>query len=197
MKELPLKNSDEPVLIDDEDYERFKDRPWHIRGRLDGPSEVFTYVKTATGQRVIPLRKAVLNREGGYPAVVHKDGNPLNCQKANLQEIKKRSVGGRLSRIGRSGRRGVHEYPVRGEWRVAIRHEGRNRIIGYWKNLDQAATAYDHAVRILGGNVDDTNAARGLLSPGSIPPELDAQIRADVEKAIRDEQPRYPRPDEQ
>lgn len=149
----------------------------------------------------IPLRKAELRRTEGYPAVVHRDDNYLNCQKANLKEVPRSEVARAVvrqrpsrpaSRPGKSGRLGVTHYALRDEWRVVVYSQGRTITIGYWKNLDFAARAYDHAVQILRGQDTPANLSQGLIAPDTVPPDIDAKIRAEVERAIQNDQPRYP-----
>lgn len=196
MKEINLKNSDLKALVDDEDFERLNASRWTIQTRNARP-----HIVSADTEQ-IPLRKAVLGRTEGYPAVVHLDGNYLNCQKANLKEVPRSEVARAVarprpsrtvSRPGKSGRMGVAHYALRDEWRVTITDQGRNVIIGYWKNLDHATRAYDHAIQILRGTDAPTNLSQGLITLDAVPPETDAKIRADVEKAIQTGQPRYPR----
>jgi hypothetical protein len=198
MKELPLKNSDLKALVDDVDYERLNARCWTIRKVKHYPSQI---VSADTEQ--IPLRKAVFGRTEGYPAVVHKDGNHLNCQKANLAEVPRSDVAKAIARAvaskvaprpGKSGRLGVIHYALRDEWRVVVYHRDRSTIIGYWKDLDHAARAYDHAAELIKGSDASTNVSLGYLDPDAVSPAEDAEIRAEVEKAIQTDQPRYPRP---
>jgi hypothetical protein len=196
MKELPLKNSDLTAQVDDEDFERLNARRWTIQTRQHDRPHV---VSADTEQ--IPLRKAVLGRTEGYPAVVYKDGDYLNCQKANLVEVPRSDVARAVARSGasriaprpgKSGRLGVIHYALRDEWRIVIYHQGRTITIGYWKDLDHATRAYDHAVQILKGPHTPTNLSHGMIAPDAVPQAVDEIIRAEVERAIQTNQPRYP-----
>ena len=190
MKELSLKNSDIKAIVDDEDYERLNTRCWTIQKRKNSPDQI-----VSADRDQIPLKKAVLGRTGGYPSVIHKDGDYLNCQKANLVELT-RSALMRTSpkKPGSSGRLGVTHYALRDEWMVIVYHQGRSTTIGYWKNLDHATRAYDHAVRIIKGPDTPTNLSQGWIAPDAVSADVDAKIRAEVERAIQNDQPRYPPP---
>lgn len=61
--------------------------------------------------------------------------------------------------------RGVHFDESKGRWRVMIRFQGRNFHLGRFRNIEDAARAYDSESRKLYGQFARTNFGREGLLP--------------------------------
>jgi hypothetical protein len=125
------------AVIDIEDMEKCKDHKWHLFGKEN-------YVKSSKGPF---LHNLILGRETNSDIVPdHKDANPLNNRKSNLQiitfheNIIKKSIQSNNS----SGYRGVHK---RGNyWTVGI-------SLGKFETKEEAAQVYNEmALKLFGEN---------------------------------------------
>jgi hypothetical protein len=131
------------VLIDDEDYERYKGHKWIIRLSRKTIPYVGYYEKEI--KRVIELQRFIMNNPKGL-FVDHINGNPLDNRKCNLRictpmqnchNQKKRTT-------NTSGYKGVS--PAKnGRWRATIRGNGERIHLGYFRDPALAHAAYCEA----------------------------------------------------
>ncbi len=130
------------TLVDDEDYELFNALHWYA-GR-DQNGQFRARLVVTKGRNAVYLHRWIMGCPNGL--VDHRDGNPLNNQKANL-------------RVAGRGENRQNSKPVRGRkwkgcykadkrpglWRAVIRVERRNKHLGYFRSEEDAARAYDKA----------------------------------------------------
>lgn len=139
MKELVLFDS-RVALVDDDDFDLVSAIPWHAAVRKHT-----TYASDPKGR----LLHRILMGAGVGEMVDHRDGNGLNCQRANLrlctQQQNNANVG--LRRKSKSGFKGVHWYAPSSCWRVQCQH----KHIGSYPTKEEAAAAYDAAAKIAFG----------------------------------------------
>jgi len=138
------------ALVDDEDYEKVSSVRWHYSsGRTPYPRcslWVDGKIKNTT------MHIYILGRKDGY-VTDHIDGDTLNNQRSNLrycsyvENARNRKVG----KNSKSGYKGVYwtkgSQRPNGGWRqkpawvASISIDGRQKLIGYYPTLKQAAIA--------------------------------------------------------
>jgi len=142
MKSVPLSNG-EFALVDDADYSRVTQYPWHVNhdGRVVGN----------VGDKVIFLNRFLMNPRDDEE-VDHKNRDKLDHQRCNLricdssQNKMNRPGKGRVSKY-----KGVTLYRPKNLWRARISAYGKHFFIGYFKDEVEAARAYDRWARELHG----------------------------------------------
>lgn len=89
----------------------------------------------------------------GWPRVDHRDGNGLNNQRTNLRQATalQNMWNRRKTAAAASRYKGVTWYRPTKRWTAAIRVGGRVRYLGYFRDEQAAARAYDTAAREVHG----------------------------------------------
>lgn len=120
------------------------------------------YLKAGYPCRYTDKGEVYLHRElCDFPIghVHHRDGNPLNCQRSNLQVVSP-AEHVHIHERGNQTRQRVHKAAARSSsgykgvcwhkglkrWSAQCVFEGRNRTLGYFDDAEEAALAYDAAV---------------------------------------------------
>lgn len=125
----PLVYSGQQVWIDAEDWDRVREHSWYVTSRKE--------VRVKKKGVVLILHRFVMNAKEGE-VVTTKDGNYLNCRKANLEKSSNQARG--LKKKSKSGYIGVYQMPNRpNTFRATIRGER----LGYFSTAEEAARAYD------------------------------------------------------
>jgi len=133
VKEIPL-NKGKVTLVDDEDYEMYKDHRWFIReGYVIGLGEVFK------GKR---LHRLIMNPPDGM-VVDHRNGDPLDNRRENLRvcEIK----GNARNRRPNTGYKYKGVRFTDGKWLARITVNATKLHLGYFASEEEAASAYNAA----------------------------------------------------
>lgn len=149
------------ALVDAADFELVSAFPWRaVRVRHTWYAE--TYVRGAREY----LHRFLL-QAGPGDQVDHRDGDGLNCRRANLRHTThtRNQANRRRVRSG-SGFKGVSPDWLRKSrpWRAHITVDGRLRYLGAFETAKEAARAYDRAAREAFGEFACTNEDLGLLS---------------------------------
>lgn len=115
--------------VDDDDYERVAALPWHATP-------------------VITKSRTIWYASLGYygPAVVdHFDDDGLNNQRNNISVITaSKNQSRRRKQLGISSSfKGVSWRTAMGKWGAAIKHNGKQKQLGYFVDECDAATAYN------------------------------------------------------
>lgn len=81
--------------------------------------------------------------------VDHVNGNGLDCRRSNLREASaiQNARNARARKSNPSGFKGVYWAGWAGKWRARIGHDGRQRSLGLFTSVEEAAKAYDAAAR--------------------------------------------------
>jgi hypothetical protein len=144
MKEL-LTTNGKSVLLDDSDFEWASKRTWHARN-----DKTAWYI---VGYHPDFKKTVYLHREiMGFPnsRVDHKNRNGLDCQRDNLRLAtldQSNANRQKPTRPTTSKYKGMYWCKRKLRWRVTV----KNRFIGYFKNEEDAARAYDsEAVKLWG-----------------------------------------------
>lgn len=143
---IPLTNSIEQVLVDDEDYPFLNEYRWQI-----GTNGLVRRSEWFIGKRwKLLIHRVILNAPPEFE-VDHRDHNRLNNQKVNLrlasttqnQQNKLKTSSPRLSRFKGVSRQEQRTSPKK--WFASIRVEGRPIRLGYFLSQQEAAVAYNEA----------------------------------------------------
>jgi hypothetical protein len=128
---------------------------WHAakhRGTFYAKREV----KDGGRGRTVYLHRAVMGEPPGVK-VDHKDGNGLDCRRANVRAATSAQNGWNRgpSRKSTSGFRGVYWYGS--SWGARVIANRRSYFVGAFESASDAAVAFDVAARLLHGQFAHTN----------------------------------------
>lgn len=136
MRQIPLSQG-HVALVDDADYDLVSGMTWHLEKRGQ--------VRYARCQKTNTYLHKLLGPTGGL--VSFKDGNSLNCQRANLRVVTytERQYG-RRKRAGMTSQfKGVSKCKATGMWRADICLPGKRVNLGRYASEIEAAAAYNEA----------------------------------------------------
>ena len=149
------------VLIDEEDWEKVKGYRWclsrHHTGRFyvkayaGTKNTEFTIRKNGYRQKKeikIRLHRLIMDAKKGQ-IVDHIDGDSLNNTKANLRfaTITENNANRKMASTNKSGYRGVHRANGRRPFVAQISHKNKKINLGAYNTPEEAARAYDAAVK--------------------------------------------------
>lgn len=144
MKEIQLTQG-KVALVDDEDFERLNQKKWCAfkNGNTFYAARIFY---GGEKQKTILMHREIMNTPQGVE-VDHKDGDGLNNQKCNLRNCDHFQNSHNQSRQSnnKSGFKGVSKDKNTGKWAVNIKINNKQIHIGCFKDLKDAALAYDKA----------------------------------------------------
>lgn len=83
MKTIPLSNSEQVISVSDEDYDLVNQYTWRLK-KSANKSYVCTTIRVNGGFRTVRLHRLIMNPTERQD-VHHKDSNPLNNQRYNLE----------------------------------------------------------------------------------------------------------------
>lgn len=137
MISVPLSQGFE-ALIDDEDAEAVLAHKWSASVREDT-----VYAVRTAGGRMVTLHTFLT----GYALTDHINGNGLDNRRANLREatVTQNAANARVPRTNTSGYKGARYNKNARKYQAQIRVDGRQRHLGYFLTLEEAARAYDSA----------------------------------------------------
>lgn len=154
MPVIPLSRGASTV-VDDCDFERFGHLKWHL-------SHYGYAVRNETNNTgVVYLHRAILEAPDGVD-VDHASGDKLDNRRSNIRLCTR--VQNLRNKPKRSGKftskfKGVSWHSVVGKWRARINVGGRQIVIGYFDDEQNAANAYDAAANQSFGEFARLNAA--------------------------------------
>lgn len=152
------------ALVDDDDFERLSQHKWHYAE--DAKKGKPGYAKRRTPGRGpwIWMHKEIIGA-GSNTQVDHIDGNKLNNSKSNLRKCSptQNKQNRTLTNKNKTGFKGVSWVVRANSWRARLHCNGKERWAGYWKDIKQAALAYDRMAKKHFGQFAKTNADLGLL----------------------------------
>lgn len=189
---VPLRTLDGYIeaLIDEADLHHVQGKKWNFAMRRDsgsGRGTVFLVGPRDTER--MQLNRLIMGLTGEERAerVVHANGNPLDCRRANLViSSPSKSTRAAFKLLHRSGRpttsrfKGV-SWDARGDlWKAQIRVDDVNRVLGYFDDEEDAAFAYDDAAREVWGAEARVNFPRAGELPSAAAPVNPAELSKDA-----------------
>jgi hypothetical protein len=138
---LSLSNSPLQAIVDEEDFERANQYSWSLSTK--------GYVQHhPRGDILIHLHNFILDVPASS-GVDHKDRNKLNNSKYNLRIVSNSIQGQNRDRFknNTSGYKGVSWSCGKEKWQVSIKVDYKQKHLGYFTNIVEAAMAYDKAAR--------------------------------------------------
>jgi hypothetical protein len=133
------------TLVDADDYEELNRHYWQIFEKERGGR----YVVRLDGRKIISMHRVIVKAPKGK-VVDHRDRDGLNNTKENLRFVTRAENSRNCRKTNRptsSKYRGVSWYNRRKRWRVQIRYNGMRKHLGFFKNEEDAARAYDEAAK--------------------------------------------------
>lgn len=141
------------------------------------------YVTYKRGQATAPLRRLLMGEEDGRGRgrwVVHRNGDPLDCRRVNLEvkdgpQARSRKMGSVNGRVYSSRYKGVCFAKHAGKWLVQLKKDRKSVFRAYFEDEVEAAKAYDAAAWEAYGREAFLN-----FSPPEMPPELAPEVAPEV-----------------
>jgi hypothetical protein len=143
--------------VDPEDHERLKDA---TLGTTLHQGKRFAVLKTWVGDRSVKqfLHRVILGVEDKSVPIEHVNGDTLDCRRENLKVLEKPKpppkppkVRPEVTRTPVDGYRGVVQDGETGRYMAVLITEGFQRPYGRYETPEQAALAYDVALRCMIG----------------------------------------------
>lgn len=159
MKTLSLKSS-QTILIDDDDYEQFKNYKWFLTNG---------YPTTNTGgysnkiQNKNKLHRMICKAKKGE-FVDHINGNKLDNRKCNLRLCSRSQnlSNAKIHKNNTSGYKGVSLIKSTGQWQATITVNKKKIYLGIFWDKKEAAKEYDKAATKYFKEFAKTNALGNL-----------------------------------
>lgn len=150
MKHIPLTQGMFSI-VDDADFEELSQFKWHASKRKGGSyAERSVYQKTRI-PKIISMHAQILGNIKGF-IIDHINGNPLDNRRSNLRHAtRQENSWNSKSRLGTSIFKGVTFHKRIKQFAASIRINGKLLHLGYYRNQEDAAHAYNAAaVRVFG-----------------------------------------------
>lgn len=149
-KSIPLTQG-KFALVDDEDFEWLNQWKWFVIK----DHNVFYAVRT---QNHIKMHNVIMKPSDGF-IVDHKDGDGLNNSKINLRicTTSQNQMNKRKPSNNTSGYKGVHFHKPSKKYLARICLNNKRIVIGFFKEPQDAARAYDQAAVKYFGEFAKTN----------------------------------------
>ena len=150
MIEIPL-GQGLAAQVDEQDAERVRAYRWH-----PSPQATTTYAVTRVdqdGKRTSIYMHRLIMQPQAAQQVDHINGNGLDNRRSNLRvcsiQQNRRNTGNHDGSTSRF--KGVYWKKSIGRWVARISVEGKQKHLGYFRDEEEAARAYDKAARIAYG----------------------------------------------
>lgn len=147
MREIPLTRG-KSSIVDDADYDDLVKHNWRFAAA--------GYAMRDDGKKVVYMHKVIVQPSGGMD-IDHINGNRLDNRRENLRICtRQQNLMNRGKQINNtSGFKGV--WKNHDNWRFSLRKNGKQIFGGTFKNKEDAARAYDDAVRRYYGEFAEKN----------------------------------------
>jgi hypothetical protein len=156
MKTVPLGGkiaAGRVARVDDADYELVMQHQWSgwkDRRRRSSANHMYAMTNIMRDGKKTTIRMHQLIT--GWPLTDHRNGDGLDNQRHNLRVATERQNAlNSRPRPGSSRFKGVRWHRQAGRWQARIRSEGKARELGFYRDEEDAARAYDAAARELFG----------------------------------------------
>jgi len=163
MKEVPLSNCQDVVLVDDSDYETVTQWKWYKD--YQGYACRMTPLQDGKRQRLLMHRMLLGASRGVF--VDHANHNTLDNRRENIRlatpgqnQMNRRPNKVRRTKI-QSRFKGIAWNPILSKWHATIRYLGRRISLGYHQTEELAAKAYNDGARKYFGSFAYLNPLEG------------------------------------
>ena len=141
---------DKKVLIDDEDYQKINNHKWYVWGDYN------TIYSNFDGKTHI-LSRFLLNAPKDK-MVDHINRNRLDNRKSNLRFCNRSQNNANSFSKNKNGYRGVYKYSHFPAYYAEIRVKKKKVYLGYFRDIKEAASAYNTAAKEYYGEFAMLNA---------------------------------------
>lgn len=131
-------SDDHFLLLDDEDFIKIKDFKLRLSKNKNGDMICLAFIKEKRYYKYV--HQLILGSKRTSEIAFFADNNRLNCQKTNVKYIKRNLYSQKFSyeHIGKKKYRGVSVV-----YRAQIKYNKKIYSLGNFKNMTEAALAYD------------------------------------------------------
>lgn len=144
---MKISNLDAFFEIDEEDFDKIKKYRWRLLSNncISAWNENFT--------KEFLVHRLIMNVSDGKIKIDHIDGNRYNNKKSNLRLCSNAENNRNTSKriTNKSGYKGVSWEKRFSRWRATITFEGKQIHLGTYKDITEAAIAYDKKAKELFG----------------------------------------------
>jgi len=132
------------VIIDDEDYDKVKSYKWYIN--KDRSSNIFYVVHSSDNKHKYIMHRLIMDCPKGM-IVDHINHNTLDNRKENLRICtnSENLRNSRLQKNNTTGYKGVFFNKTWNNYKVTIGTKKNRKYLGSYKNIEDAAKAYNEA----------------------------------------------------
>lgn len=153
LKEIKLTQG-KVAIVDECDYKYLKHFKWCVsRGYA------MRGVRENGRNKSIKMHRVIMGVSDSKIEVDHINNNPLDNRRKNLRLCKhSENMGNQVIRKNNTtGFKGVHWYKSRRRWMAHITIEGKFKNLGYFKDITEAAKAYNKAAKKYFGKFANLN----------------------------------------
>lgn len=151
MKKITLKRYRVSVILDDDDYEKFKSFNWWL---LSSSKSKHRYVATnmkvdETLIRLALIHREIMNAKKGE-IVDHINGNTLDNRKKNLRIVTRQqnTWNSTKHKTNKTGYKGIMHYKYKKGWfKVQVRQNNKVYYLGIYPDIEQAKKVYINFVK--------------------------------------------------
>jgi len=149
MKEIRL-NKERVALVDDDNYEWLNQ--WKWSWKPDRHGGYATRIESRPVRRLISMSRLIMGEPEGLE-VDHINQDKLDNRKENLRVCTtlENSRNKSITKSNKTGYKGVSEYPRYNCYRARISIDGKDRFLGYFDEIKDAAREYDKKAKELFG----------------------------------------------
>lgn len=160
MKYIQL-SQNQQAIVDKEDFEWLNQKRWYAKGP-DSHPEAYRAIWEKGKQTNILMHREILNAPDGVE-VDHVNRNSLDNRRSNLRlcSHSENGMNRKLQSNSTSGFKGVSWKADKRKWRASIKKDGRQKHLGYFTDITQAARAYNVAAEQLFGEFAVYNQISG------------------------------------
>jgi hypothetical protein len=154
-KQIPLTQG-QFAIVDDEFFEELNKYKWHLED--DGRGHKYAVRKVNMGRQILELSQCKFN-EKNREICDHKNRDTLDYRLENLRTTNdsKNHANSKMHKNNTSGFRGVSWHKRDQVWQAYIKQDFKILCLGYHKNVEDAARAYDEKAREVYGEFAQLN----------------------------------------
>lgn len=131
------------LLVDEADFDIVSPFSWFLG----------SHGYACSKQNTVLAHRLILDNPSGKE-IDHINGDKLDCRRTNLRIVTRQqnSLNKAKHKDNTSGYKGVHWFKRDKKWQAQICNAGKRYHLGYYKDIREAAKAYNNAAKKLHGN---------------------------------------------